>query len=375
MEKLKNFFESFIVIAILLVLVQTFLEDFAVLAGWNWEIRRNFIITGFIFDSLFTIEFLVRYFSALGKGQAGKYFLEGRGWIDFLASIPLLLLNSGPAFLSLLMGGGVVFGLGSMLNILKIVKAIRIARVLRLLRILKIFRRIKYTGSVMAQRHITKINTISITAFVTTLFIFTLAGGYLSLPNPESTAAERYANEINTFIGLSNVGGISAEEQAAVFGAFDKDLLIVKDKGQTLFSRFDNPTYSLLFGPGDFAYFEKGSWSFFFDIRKLLRIQSVYNLLFFLVVIVLVLSYLVYYSPHFALTVTDPVHVMRRGFSDSSYNLEVEIPEKYRDDDIYVLADLYNKEYLTLKQRSSAERGAGPTMSDLSLDDIQDLLE
>ena len=67
MEKLKNFFESFIVIAILLVLVQTFLEDFAVLAGWNWEIRRNFIITGFIFDSLFTIEFLVRYFSAFGS--------------------------------------------------------------------------------------------------------------------------------------------------------------------------------------------------------------------------------------------------------------------------------------------------------------------
>lgn len=375
MEKARNFFESFIVIAILLVLVQTFLEDFAVLAGWNWEIRRTFIFTGFIFDSIFTIEFLIRYFSALGKRQAGKYFLEGRGWIDFLASIPLLLLNSGPAFLSLILGGGVIFGLGSMLNILKIVKAIRIARVLRLLRILKIFRRIKYTGSVMAQRHITKINTVSITAFVSTLFIFTLAGSYLSLPNVESTAGERYVKEIDTFLGLLQVKDVSAVERAAEFAAYDEDLLIIKDKGQTLFSRLDNQTYSSQFGPGDFAYIEKGNWSFFFDIRELLKIQSVYNILFFLVVIVLVLSYLLYYSPHFALTVTDPVHVMRRGFSDGSYNLEVEIPEKYRDDDIYILADLYNKEYLTLKQRSFSEERSGSMVSDLSLDDIQDLLE
>lgn len=66
---------------------------------------------------------------------------------------------------------------------------------------------------------------------------------------------------------------------------------------------------------------------------------------------------------------------MRKGFSDSSYNLEVEIPDKYMDDDIYVLADLYNREYLTLKQRNAAETGQAGMASDLSMDDIQDLLE
>ncbi len=375
MDKVKNFFESFIVIAILLVLLQTFLEDFGVIAGWDWTLRRNFIISGFIFDSIFTVEFLVRYFCALGRKQAGRYFLEGRGWIDFLASIPLLLLNSGPAFMSLVLGGGVVFGLGSMLNILKIVKAIRIARILRLLRILKIFRRIRNTGSVMAQRHVTKINTVSITAFVFTLFFFTLAGGFLSLPSMESTASSRYQREIDSFTASAASGGRNIETLVSDFGGFDKDILIIKEKGRTLFSRFDNKTYSSLFGPGDFAYYEKGDWSFFFDVRDLLKLQSVYNILFFLIVIVLVLSYLLYYSPHFALTVTDPIHVMRKGFSDSSYNLEVEIPEKYMDDDVFVLADLYNREYLTLKQRNAAENGQSGAVSDLSLDDIQDLLE
>lgn len=30
----------------------------------------------------------------------------------------------------------------------------------------------------------------------------------------------------------------------------------------------------------------------------------------------------------FAITVTDPIHVMRKGMSDPDYNLEVEIPEE-----------------------------------------------
>ena len=268
-----------------------------------------------------------------------------------------------------------VFGLGSMLNILKIVKAIRIARILRLLRILKIFRRIKHTGSVMAQRHLTKINTVSITAFVSTLFLFTLAGGFFSLPSVESTARSRYQKEIDGFTASAASGTRTIKTLISDLSIFNEDLLIVKEKGKTMFSRFGNEKYSTMFGPGDFAYFEKGDWSFFFDVRELLRLQSVYNILFFLIVIVLVLSYLLYYSPHFALTVTDPIHVMIKGFSDKSYNLEVDIPDKYMDDDIYVLSDLYNREYLTLKQRNAEENVRTGMAVDLSMDDIQDLLE
>ncbi len=372
MRKVVDFFESFIVVAILLVLIQTFLEDFSVIAGWSWETRKIFIISGFVFDSIFTVEFLIRYFSALSKRQAGYYFTEGRGWIDFLASIPLLLLNSGPAFLSLMLGGGVLFGLGSMLNILKIVKAIRIARILRLLRILKIFKSIKYISSPMAQRHITKINTITIAAFVFTLFFYTILAGILSLPSQDGYVQKRYTAEVGSFLKSVQAEG-GAAEKAAVFGEFDPDLLIIKDNGKTLFSRYDNSVYSSLFGPGDFAYMEKDGWSFYFDLREILKIQSVYNILFFLIVIVLVVTYLIYYSPHFAMTVTDPIHVMRKGFSDSSYNLEVAVPDKYSGDDVFILGELYNREYLTMKQRVLDEDGN--RQSDLSLDDIKDLLE
>ncbi len=97
-SKMKNLVESIVVLAIFAVLIQTFLEDYAVLASWSWSTRRILIFTGLGFDLFFSIEFLIRFFTAAFKKEGGKYFMEGKGWIDFLASIPLLVLNSGPAF-------------------------------------------------------------------------------------------------------------------------------------------------------------------------------------------------------------------------------------------------------------------------------------
>ena len=101
-SKIKNFVESIVILAILLVLIQTFLEDYAVLAGWSWNFRKILIFTGVGFDLFFSIEFLIRFFSALMQKKGSIYFMEGKGWIDFLASIPLLVLNSGPAFFAII---------------------------------------------------------------------------------------------------------------------------------------------------------------------------------------------------------------------------------------------------------------------------------
>lgn len=92
----RSVLENIVVVAILLVLVQTFLEDYAVIAGWSWDIRRVLLFTGFGFDLFFTVEFLTRLYVSFVNRRAGRYFWHERGWIDLLASIPLLLLNSGP---------------------------------------------------------------------------------------------------------------------------------------------------------------------------------------------------------------------------------------------------------------------------------------
>ena len=162
------FIENFILFVIFMVLVQTFLEDLAVILSWSWSVRKILIITGFGFDLFFTMEFLTRYFSALKKGKGIQYFVYQRGWIDLIASLPLLLLSSGPAVISLIAGGAFVTGAG-MLNMLKVVKTVRIARILRLLRLLKVFKKIKFVHSSMAQRHLTRIITTVISSLVLAL--------------------------------------------------------------------------------------------------------------------------------------------------------------------------------------------------------------
>ena len=369
-SRIKNFVESVVILAIFLVLIQTFLEDYAVLTGWSWKLRKILIFTGFTFDLFFSIEFLIRFFSALMEKKSSKYFLEGKGWIDFLASIPLLILNSGPAFLAIITGSSFFFGMGGLLNILKIIKAIRIARILRLLRILKIFRQIKYTGSVMAQRHIAKITTLSITSFVFTLLIFSIFSGFISLPSAENKFIEHQKISISNF--LENVETGNSMIIASEFADYEPDLLIIKNEGQTIYTRYDNPLYSTVFGPGDYQYFKTANFEFFFDVRELAQIQATSNILFFLVVVMSVLVFLIYYSPHFALTVTDPIHVMKRGFRENDYNLEVEMPGRYEDDDIYQLGLLYNENYLPMKVR---EKESDNSHTNLSMDDFEDLFK
>lgn len=361
--------EGLVIVMIVLVLIQTFLEDFAVVAGFGWDLRRILIYTGFVFDLFFTLEFLIRFYNALTEMRAADYFFKRRGWIDFLASVPLLALSSGPAFFAMILGGGGAVGFGGILNVLKVVKAIRIARILRLLRIAKIFKQIKNTDSPMAQRHVAKISTMTIATFVFVIFLYSLLGNFTGLPSSFDQAQARYAGAMETLSEASMRNSARLTGYARV----DDSLLIVKEKGETIYSRYDNAYYAKAFGPGDYFYGERGELQFFFDLREVNILSARDNLLYFTVVIALTLVFLFLYSPHFALTVTDPIHVMRRGMDEASYNLEVRTDGEYAGDDIYLLARSYNETFLPMKNRvQSTEESGG---SDLSLDMVKDILE
>ncbi len=63
---------------------------------------------------------------------------------------------------------------------------------------------------------------------------------------------------------------------------------------------------------------------------------------------------------------------MRKGLEDDSYNLEVRVPDRYKDDDVYQLADAYNRIYLPMKDRQKGQDDGKSSL--LKLDDVKDLL-
>ena len=371
-ERTRSILESVVITAIILVLIQTFLEDFGVLVGWVWTTRRVLVITGFAFDLFFTIEFLARLYTAVFNGRGGTYFTQERGWIDFLASVPLLLLSSGPGLLSLITGGSFALAFGGMLNVLKVIKAIRIARVLRLLRVLKIFKQIKYTDSVMAQRHIAKITSLVVSIFVFTLFLLTVGSSLIGLPDADRAYSEKNIQEAEILAMSAGVGQEITGSAIADYTERDPDLLLIKSNGQTIFSRYDNDFYERNFGPSDYQYVEVGSHQFFFDLRELLALQSKEGIIYFIVIVVMVIFVLLYYSPHFAITVTDPILVMKKGMDDPGYNLEVKVSGKFQKDDVYQLAESYNRVFLPMKDRSRDSEEASSSVLDIS--DFKDIL-
>ncbi len=371
MTKTRAFLENIVILAIVLVLLQTFLEDLAVLLSWSVNLRAVLLVAGFFFDVFFTVEFVVRSYDAWRKRLFRHYFFQERGWIDLAASIPLLLLNSGPRLLALLAGGLPIGGIGGMMNVLKVVKAIRIARVLRLLRVLKVFRQIKNTESEMAQRHVAVVSAASVSTFVFSLLILSVAGMFVALP---SLDVEYRAGAHSALDYILTEGLVFSGEEKALenYMASRPDILAVESAGTVRFSRYDERYYSRQFSPQDYTVIRRDGVRLFLDLRPVNRDGAAANLRYFVVIVAMVLVFMFFYSPHFALTVTDPIHVMRRGMSEQNYSLEVVIPEDYRRDDIYRLAVEYNRVFLPMKDRDDVSR-EGEKSTALSLENMDDL--
>ncbi len=369
MEHRQSFWENLVVVAIALVLIQTFLDDFAVVAGWAWAPREVLLYVGLALDVFFSVEFLTRLYFSFIRRRTGIYFWHERGWIDLLASLPLVLLSSGPAALAVWSGSTIALGRASLLNVLKVVKAIRIARVLRLLRLLKVFARIRNTDSTMAQRHVAKVATLSVTVLIATVMLLGIVFSVFDVPSLETAYQSRITTLLSTVeADLDRGAPIDAGELAAR----ESSLLAVQREGRTVFSRFDSDYYARQVGPNDYGFAERGDVRLFFDLRPVNRDQSRSNLIYFAIIVVTIGSLLFAYSPHFALTVTDPLHVMTRGITEANYSLEVKVPRLYRDDEVFELARAYNEHYLPLKDRRSAASADG---FDLSMDDVQGLLD
>lgn len=345
----RSFWENLVVGAIILVLLQTVVDDVAMLADWPWNVRRVLLYLGFFFDLFFTVEFLVRLYLSYVDGKAREYFCRGFGWIDLLASIPLLLFSSGPVVYGLLAGGVPVFGLGRSLNLLKTVKIVRVSRILRVLRMLKVVRQLKRTDSVMAQRHIGKIATSVLTSCI---LVFSV-GSFLIQNVAGHFFEEMYWSSIESASqALGSASSAELHSEVQRIARVLPSLLKVKSEGKDLFLRHDSFYLATRFGPYDFFYEQRGPVELYFDYRPLNRNQAEQSLLVFAIVLGTLLVLLFYYAPHFAITVTDPLFVMLKGFKEPSYNLEVKILPPLKGDEVFQLAEQYNEEFLPLKQRN-----------------------
>ena len=249
---------------------------------------------------------------------------------------------------------------------------IRLVRTLRFLRVLKLLRRARTVDTVMARRHVSRAASLAVCTAVCALLLSSLLA-------PESgaggTEAAWDARQARTAARLVEAGPDPAALSRAL-GALQESegsLLLVRLEGRPLFARHEDGYFRRYFAPGDYAYLRKEALEIFFDERPLSRGQARESLPFHLLVLLLALAFLLLYGPHFAWTVCDPLRVMRRGLRETGHGRPVEIPERYREDEVFLLARAYNERCLPAREGEGAR--ANGSLPDLDDDDIKNLLE
>jgi len=98
----KSFWENFIFTVIILAITEIFIEELSYILIFSVELKKLLIISGFIFDVIFSIEFIVRSINSKKEKGFLFYIKYNKGWVDFLSSLPVLLFNSFPLVLGLL---------------------------------------------------------------------------------------------------------------------------------------------------------------------------------------------------------------------------------------------------------------------------------
>jgi hypothetical protein len=376
LSALPGWFENFIIVAIIGVIVHQITDEFSVIFGFSRTALNVIIVLGVFFDLLFSIEFVLRSLKARKNGSWKIYFQNQRGWIDLISSVPLLLLDSGPNFIFLLLhlsGDASAIGI---LNTLKTVKAIRITRVLRLVRIIKIFGKIQNTDSLVTQRHVATVSTMAVVSMVAILVIAQF------LPLFRAGDPHDYSRKREEVILLD-------------IQRLNKDLRVTERELKNLFTK--NPNYT------DLLYFYKkkknGELLLIYESSEEAREKALprksladsnfefvlsshiphveharMNIFIISMIIGVVLVYLIFYTRIFAQNVGEPIFVMYKGLKEWDFNLEVTVLDAYKDEEIFLLAESFNHRWLPLKARmSEIRKRKNVNKSKLSVADVMNL--
>jgi len=283
----------------------------------------------------------------LSARRAGQYLGPQRGWLDILASVPPLALASAP------LAGRLLLGQASapLLQTAGLLAAAPVARLLRVLRPARLPGRLLRPDARTARRHASLLTLLATALLALGLIGFTLAGPRLPGLEAELALAQRRNAE-----KLLEAAGRPQGLEQALPELPQGSLLVLRQRGAVLYSRLPDEAYAREFAAGDYRYLRFGDLELFFDDRARTRESAAESLLFQVLTLLLLLAHMLFYAGNFTRTLTDPLRVMRRGLAEPGFNLQVRLPKKHRDEEVFRLAAEYNERYLPLKER--ARRGA-----------------
>jgi len=304
MTKKRLFWESFMVVMIILAIVEIFVEDLSRIFTWSISVRGALLIVGFLFDLIFTIEFTIR--SILAPKEKGwmNYFLYEKGWVDFVSSVPLILFNSGPIMIGMFWPGKLIaLPFLGMLNILKVTKILRVARVLRILRILKIF---KSEGTNDAkEKRISQLNRIISVSVVTVTMVLIISPLFpkifYDMDNNVQTKKQVYVDIARDWYKNLRQYNMERINYLSKKLAEDKNVIYAYSRGRTIVNNLGKNASPSKVIPQKYFYTDYKvlnylGFKIWYSIQDIVIDNSRINFLIETIIVVLIISFFIFYK-------------------------------------------------------------------------------
>ncbi len=347
---LKSKWENFFLVIIIFSIIQLFLEEFAAIGNWLVSTRHILIYIGFAFDLIFTIEFIIRLIVSSKKGSIGIYLKYQRGWIDFLASVPILIFYSGPMvyYISKIVQVTMVSQLVTFktLKLIRIIRIIRISRILRLLRILKIFGKISKSAANMVKHHVATVATTALSSLIIGLFLIHLLFSLLGWPGLEFFGMQRskqYSKMIDKAVVLAGQFNIEINQSLNLMFATDKRVLNLTHNQQDIIKKYELDEMLSRYDLNDLMVIEKDTISLWFEVSDINKYIAKTNIEIFLLVLFILAGILFFYSRHFVRYIALPLDAVGQKITDPSYSPKLDIKEAYKEDEVYQILNNLGK--------------------------------
>ena len=342
-------------VLVLLVPLQLLLQEGAILFSQPWSIRFMLLLLGGTLDLVFVVDFVVRLYLSMIRRRGIEYLGQGRGWADFLSSVPVFMFLSGPVLFGIFAGGSVPFGSGEFVHPLLTARLLQALYLLRLLRIWKLFPPVTVRTSDMRMRHIGRLVGLFLCATLVAAFALTLSNLPQHRIQPHAASLTAPSEIASSIAHVARAASGSDEDRSAFVrtsavvrqvAEANATLLVLRHSGRTSYTKMSNEEYRANFGPGDYLYGVSGEYAVFVDVRGFHANSAGTRVQVVLVVILGVFLIGGIYSKHFASTVRDPLRTVHRGLADPSYTLPVHIPRNFVQDEVFRVAERYNTDIL-----------------------------
>lgn len=359
----KGPFDLFVFISVILSILFVIAGEYAVYTGWSVRTRNAFLWTGLFFDLVFSVEFLLRSIPAAKSGRFTLYIKHETGWIDFLTSIPLLVLYSAPLLYITLNTEG-VRGTVLFTEMINYTAIVHLSLVMRCIRVMKLFRIIAIYNSEMTRHHTYTAGLTAVCAAGAVIILWAGISGFSDRDDRKIRTAE-YLKMLVELESIATLNNLDFREACENFLISDHRIINIDYTGGKFYERLSNAEFRKFYNSGDCIKVPGRLSTLTVSMKDITSKNALNNIKDILIILLLAASFIFFYSRHFTFTVSDIAGALNAGFRKRDYNLMIKIRDEYKEEELYRLAGFYNEAYLPakLRKRDMAKEGSGTPLT------------